>query len=61
MRVSFGLSCRTVAEAVHQGRAEFSRYDVGLSDQPLQQFPVARRFDVETNAFLATVETHKVS
>ena len=60
VRMGLGQPFGAIAQPVHHAGAEILHHDIGFAQEALQQFAVARRLDVENDAFLAPVEAHEI-
>ena len=56
----FGQPFGAIAETVHDARTKVLDNHIGPVQEPLEQFPVARRLDIKNNALLAAVEAHEI-
>src|SRR5258705_2869359 len=60
MWVRFRQPFRAVTETVHDARTKVLDNHIGPVQETLEQFSIARRLDIESNALLAAVEAHEI-
>src|SRR5260370_185526 len=60
MWVRFGQPLSAIAETVHNARTKVLNNHIGSIKEPFEQFSIARRFDIESDALLTAVEAHEI-